>query len=116
MAPEAVPLEDLPSELRSRVRAATAHAQYRHIDRRQRPGEEAEEYEVFAVAGDRFVHMVLALRPEGSVDEATDTFLRDEIVSVGTEGERAVIEVLDAGVERSITAPPEVAAALARTS
>lgn len=113
VSPEVVSLEDLPAELQSRVNAATAHAQYRHIDRRGRPGEEAEEYEVFALAGDRFVHTVLSLRPEGSVDEATETFLPDQILRVGVQGERAIIEVIDAAGQRQIAAPPGMATVLA---
>ncbi len=115
MSSEVVLLEDLPAELGSRVKAATAHAQYRHIDRRGRPSQEEEEYEVFALAGDRFVHMVLSLRPEGSVDESTETFLPDQIQRVSVQGERAIIEVIDAAGPRPIAVPLGMATALARS-
>jgi hypothetical protein len=111
---DVVSLEDLPEELRSRVRAATAHAQHRSIAVRDRGGESGakEEYEVHALAGDRFVHMVLALRRDGSVEEATETVLRDQILRVAIEGDRGSIEVDDPTGRRSIPVPVGIATAL----
>jgi hypothetical protein len=111
---EALPLEDLPPELRSRVMAATAHAQHRFVARAGREDHDAIEprYEVHAVAGDRYVHMLLALRPDASVEEATETFLRDRILLVEREGDHATIEVDDAAGRRSITIPLATATAL----
>lgn len=75
-----VALEDLPAEVASRVRAATAHARYRRIVRR-RPGRGGSlEYRVDALAGDRGVHMVVGLRDDGSVAETTETFLRGKVL------------------------------------
>jgi hypothetical protein len=117
VAPDVVSLEDLPGELRSRVTAATAHAPHRSIAVRDRGGEPGakEEYEVHALDGDRFVHMVLAVRPDGSVEEATETLLRDQILRVGIEGDRATIEVDDATGRRSIAVPVAIATALEGT-
>jgi hypothetical protein len=114
MAPDLVSLEDLPEELGSRVTAATAHAQHRSIAVRDRGGESAatEEYEVHALAGDRLVHMVLALRLDGSVEEATETLLRDQILRVAIEDDRATIEVDNPTGCRSIPVPVGIATAL----
>jgi HAD superfamily hydrolase (TIGR01509 family) len=101
-----VSLEQLPAELRARVEAATAHAACRVIHRRG-----SERFEVHALAGDRFVHMELALRPSGSVDESTETYLKDQIV-VADDGPPATIEVHDAGGRRILSVPLEVQAAI----
>ena len=113
MAQDFVDVEDLPPELRSRVAAASAHAQYRVIDR-CRPGDQAgsDEYEVYALAGDRVVHMRLSMRPDGSVAEATETFLRQEILRVDMAGEHAAVEVENAGGQRTIPIPMGLAATL----
>jgi hypothetical protein len=118
VAPDVVSLEDLPEELRARVMAATAHAQHRSIAVRDPGGDSGaqEEYEVHALDGDRFVHMVLALRPDGSVEEATETLLRDQILRVGIEGDRATIEVDDATGRRSIAVPVAIATAVEGTA
>lgn len=88
-----VPLEELPAELRSRVMAATAHARHRCVARRTGDDGPDPSYEVYAVAGDRFVHMVLALRPDGSVAEETETLLRHQIVGVVLGDDEATLEV-----------------------
>lgn len=101
-------VDDLPAELRSRVMAATANAQYRLVRR----GAVENAYGVYAVAGDRFVVMLLALRPGGSVDEATDTFLLNAIADVQVHGDEATIDVRDGGRDRQIVVPAEIAGAL----
>lgn len=111
-AQASVSLEDLPAELRSRVLAATAHAQYRDIDRREGEQGRDEEYEVYALAGDRFVHMRLALRPDGSVAEATETLLRNQIVNVLTGENQASLEVRDETGLRRVSVPLGFVAAL----
>ena len=88
--------------------AATANAQYRLVRR----GAVENAYGVYAVAGDRFVVMLLALRPGGSVDEATDTFLLNAIADVQVHGDEATIDVRDGGRDRQIVVPAEIAAAL----
>src|SRR5439155_19869727 len=86
-AGESVALDDLPGELRSRIMAATGNAQLRVIAKRRGSDGSAgaDAYEVYALAGDRFVHMALALRPDGSVEETTETLLADEIHAVEIE-------------------------------
>ena len=114
---DAVSLEALPAELRSRVMAATPHAQHRLIIRRRPDGQgpTAEGYQIYALAGDRVVHMMLALRPAGSVEESTQTLLRNQIVRVVIEDDQAAIEVEDAAGRRSITIPIDTAIALGGT-
>jgi hypothetical protein len=114
---DAVMLEALPAELRSRVMAATAHAQHRLITRRSSGGQDppAEGYQIYALAGDRFVHMMLALRPDGSVEETTQTLLRNQIVRMVIEDDQAAIEVEDAAGRRSIAIPVDTATALGDT-
>jgi HAD superfamily hydrolase (TIGR01549 family) len=100
-------LDEIPGELRSRIEAATAHAQVRTI---RQSGPQA--FEVHALAGDRIVHMRLRLRPAGSVVEMTETFLRDQIVDVGRSDARTIIEVRTAAGHRSLTVPAELGEAL----
>jgi hypothetical protein len=100
-------LEQLPPELRSRVLAATAHAGHRFITG---PGPQ-NEYEVHAFTGDRFVHMLLSMRPDGSVDETTETLLRHQIVGVEVEQGHGRIEVEEASERRSIPVPVGLAEA-----
>jgi hypothetical protein len=71
--------------------AATAHARPRVIRRREAVAEDvpSDEYEVYALAGDRFVYMVLSLRADGSVGETTRTFLQREIADVTIEDDEA---------------------------
>jgi hypothetical protein len=96
------------------VKAATAHAQHRSIAVRDREGEPGtkEVYEVHALAGDRLVHIVLAVRLDGSVEEATETLMRDQILRVAIEGDRTTIEVDDPTGRQSIPVPVGVASAL----
>jgi hypothetical protein len=101
-------LEELPPELRSRVVAATSHAEHRFISGRGA----MDEYEVHALIGDRFVHMLLSMRPGGSVEETTETLLRNQIVGVGIEHGQGSIEVEDASGRRSIPVPVGLAQAL----
>lgn len=105
-----VALDELPVELRSRVMAATAHARYRHLERRV--GGAGHEFVVYAVAGDRVVHMELSQRADGSVAEATETFLRDQILTIDIDGEHASVEVDDPTGRRSIPIPPGLATVL----
>ena len=78
-----IELGDLPMELVDRVRAATAHASYRSIHRRD------DGYLVCALTGDRVVLMELALRENNSVAETTRTFLRSD-VAIAAATTRAV--------------------------
>lgn len=93
-------LDQLPAELRSRVEAATAHASYRMI--RQT---DTQAFEVYALAGDRVVHMVLGLRPSGSVDEMTETFVRHQVLGVVLSGDQATVHMRDEAGQRSVTVP-----------
>ncbi|MGH2688538.1 MAG: HAD family hydrolase [Actinomycetota bacterium] len=105
---ERATLDELPGELRSRVQAATAHADRRTIRRR---GDDA--FEVHALAGDRVVHMLLGLRAGGSVDETTETFVRSQILDVVLSHDQATVELDDGGGRRSLTVPLELGEALA---
>lgn len=111
-AGSAVPLEELPAELRSRVMAATAHARHRCVERRTRQEGPDGSYEVYAIAGDRFVHMVLAVRPDGSVAEETETLLRHQIVEVALGDDQATLEVHEGTGPRRIPVPLEIVPAL----
>jgi uncharacterized protein (DUF2267 family) len=106
-----VAADELPAELRSRVMAATGNAEIRVIERRRRSGQDAggDDYQVYALAGDRFVHMRLGLRPDGSVDETTETLLPDEIHGVEIEARGAIIRDR---TDRSIAVPDRVAVAV----
>ncbi|MGH8998998.1 MAG: flavin reductase family protein [Acidimicrobiia bacterium] len=101
-------LEVLPDELRSRILAATGHADVRMV----RPGA-GGGFVVDALTGDRIVHMELGLRADGSVDEATTTFLRSAVADVRIEGRTAQVEVNERGESRSVAVPAELGAALA---
>lgn len=101
---ETVPLAKIPAEVRSRVMAATAHARVRWVEQRA-AGENLRGYEVYAVAGDRFVHMVLALRPDESVAEETETVLLSQIVEVVIGDDHVAIEVSDGPGRRRIPVP-----------
>ncbi|MEW6471112.1 MAG: hypothetical protein AB1679_02490 [Actinomycetota bacterium] len=107
---EVLALNALHPELQARVMTATAHAPIRVVERFQ--GEAGEEFEVFAVAGDEFVHMSLSLRPDGSVAETTQTALRaeTEVVAVGTD--HATVRIPD----DVVAVPLEIASAIRETS
>ena len=102
-----VDLVDMPAELADRVRAATAHAEYRSIAR----GDEA--WVVGAVTGDRVVLMELALRPDGSVAERTETFLVSEVGAATVEGTAGTLELVRGGERRKLPVPPGLARRLA---
>jgi hypothetical protein len=114
MSTEFVPLDALHPELRSRVMAATAHARPRVIRRLEVLVENvpSDEYEVYALAGDRFVYMVLSLRGDGSVAETTRTFLPNEIIDVTIEKDEATLEVEGPSGRQTIPVPDEAARAL----
>jgi len=109
---ETVSPDELPAELRSRVMAATGNADVRVITRL--PPAEADgapdHYEVYGLAGDRFVHMRLGLRTDGSVHETTETFLPEQLRAVEIAPERAAIRDR---ADRSIPVPAKLAVALA---
>src|SRR5687768_2147939 len=109
--------DDLPSEIHARIMAATAHASIRVIH--HRPGVDPQcpggLWDVDAVAGDRFVHMTLGLREDGSVSEETQTFLTTEIddVSLSSDGDTAVAVRGPAG-RQSIVIPAAIGQVLDR--
>ena len=108
-----VELETLHPELRSRVMAATAHADVRVVRLRHTEGDDSgDEYTVHALAGDRLVCMRLALRADGSVAETTETFLTSELVAVHVEGDEATIDVELVSGRKSLAVPAGVARAL----
>ena len=110
--------DDLPPEIHSRIMAATAHASIRVIH--HRPGLDPQcaggVWDVDAVAGDRFVHMTLGLRDDGSVSEETQTFLTSEIddVSFSPDNGDAVVAVRGPSGARSILIPASIGQVLDR--
>lgn len=106
--------DDLPPEIHARIMAATAHASVRSIEKLAdpEPGSGQGIWEVNAVAGDRFVHMTLGLRGDGSVSEDTHTFLTSEILEVACDSDRATVEVQGPGGRRSISIPASVGRAV----
>jgi len=92
-----VPLASLDDRLRDRVLAATAGAQHRLI-RTARNG-----FTVDALTGDRVVHMMLELRSDGSVAEATESFRRTDVnvVRPGPDG-KSVVEFSDGAKQSSV--------------
>jgi hypothetical protein len=107
--------DHLPPEIHSRMMAATAHAQVRQIEHHDVPDEALPEglWTVDAVAGDRFVHQVLALRSDGSVAEETRTFLTTEVLEVSFDGDGAEVSVAGPSGRDSIRIPDVVGRALA---
>lgn len=87
--------DDLPSDVHARIMAATAHARIRVIEKRagSDPACPQGVWDVDAVCGDRFVHMTLGVRDDGSVAEETRTFLTSEILEVSFTGEGAALTV-----------------------
>jgi hypothetical protein len=87
--------DHLPPEIHARIMAATAHASERMIQRSDLPDSDAPQgtWEVSALTGDRFVHMVLGLRGDGSVSEATGSFLVAELLEISFDAEGALIDV-----------------------
>jgi hypothetical protein len=85
----------LPAEIHSRIMAATAHARIRRIEHHTDadPALPHGLWTVDAVAGDRFVHLLLGLREDGSVFEETLTCLVAEIADVTVEGSDATVSI-----------------------
>lgn len=99
-------LEDLDERLRSRVLAATAHAIARTI--RHTEG----RYVIDARSGDRFVHMSLSLRPDGTIAETTDTFLTSAVCQVRPVPGEETMEVVVRDPLRTVGVAAAVAATL----
>jgi hypothetical protein len=110
--------DNLPSDIHARIMAATAHAAVRSIQKRADSAECPNGlWNVDAVAGDRFVHMTLGLRDDGSVSEETWTFLTSEILDVAfTEDGAASVAVQGAAGRESIFIPASIGRALDRPS
>ena len=92
--------------------AATAHADDRLIRCSAGSGSGLSEpvWEVDALANDRFVHMVLGLRADGSVSEATRTFLMSEILEISFDGDGSTVEVMGgSGLSRCGSPDPSAA-------
>lgn len=109
--------DDLPSDIHARIMAATAHAAVRSIEKRPAPDPECPNgrWDVNALAGDRFVHMTLGVREDGSVSEETRTFLTSEIldVSFAPDGAATVTVPGPSGPE-SVAIPASIGPALDR--
>ena len=106
--------DTLPPEIHSRIMAATAHASERVIRQCDPPESDPLErsWEVSALAGDRFVHMFLGLRADGSVSEATATFLVADLLDISFDadgaldrGSRTAGDHLDPGQRRRRSGP-----------
>jgi hypothetical protein len=109
--------DDLPSDIHARIMAATAHAAIRVIEKRAESDPECPDgrWDVNAVAGDRFVHMTLGLREDGSVAEETRTCLTSEILAVSfiPDG-AATVTVPGQATPEVLSIPASVARALGR--
>jgi hypothetical protein len=108
--------DHLPPEIHARIMAATAHASERVIRHSEQPetGLPDGTWEVSALAGDRFVHMLLGLRGDGSVAEDTSTFLVADLLDVSFDADGALIEVPGPPATGSIRVPDAVGRALER--
>ena len=108
--------DHLPAEIHSRIMAATAHAQIRRIEHRDSSDLAMPQgiWTVDAVAGDRFVHQVLALRENGSVFEATRTCLLADVIDVSVDGAEATVTVPGPSGLESIAVSDSIGAALNR--
>lgn len=110
--------DELPSDIHARIMAATAHAAVRVIQKRVGSDPECPNglWEVNALAGDRFVHMTLGVREDGSVYEETLTFLTSEILDVSfvPDGAATVAVQGPAGRE-TMSIPVSVGRALDRS-
>lgn len=115
MTAASVGIEDLHPELGSRVRAATANGEYRLIRSVERD-DGGIGYEVSALSGDRVVLMHLALRDDGSVDEATTTFLVRQASVIELGAEVATVEATVDGETRTLTVPAPLAERLAAST
>src|SRR3954453_18878788 len=87
--------DHLPPEILSRIMAATAHARERVIRQCDVPASAPLEgsWEVSALTGDRFIHMFLGLRGDGSVSEATATYFVADLLDISFDADGALIEV-----------------------
>jgi len=87
--------DHLPPEILSRIMAATAHASERVIRQCDVPESDPLEgsWEVSALTGDRFIHMFLGLRGDGSVSEATATYFVADLLDISFDADGALIEV-----------------------
>lgn len=107
--------DNLPPEIHSRIMAATAHADERLIRRSDgSPGTPERVWEVDALAGDRFVHMVLGLRADGSVFEETRTFLIAEILEISFDDDGSTVEVMGRSGPESTRIPEPIGRVLSR--
>ncbi len=106
--------DHLPAEIHSRVMAATAHAQVRQIEHHDAADATLPDgvWTVDAVAGDRFVHQVLALRSDGSVAEETQRFLTTEVLVVSFDADGAAVSLSGPSGPDSIRVPDVVGRAL----
>lgn len=111
---EPVPINDLPEDLRSRVRAATGEPEYRMVYELPAESGGSTEYLVEAITGDRVTVMRLSLRPDGAVNETTDSFPAREIVHVANEAQEAELIVQTQEGRRSLAVQPDTAAAVAQ--
>lgn len=89
-----VDIDTLPDEIRSRVLASTGNATHRLVQRTDGPEDAPAAYAIEAVSGDRVTLTRLSLRPDGSVDENTDSFTVHDVV-----------EIDDAADELTVRAP-----------
>lgn len=110
--------DDLPPDIHARIMAATAHATVRVIQKR--PGSDPQcphgLWDVDALSGDRFVHMTLGVREDGSVFEETRTFLTSEIldVSFAADGAAAAVAVQGPAGRETLSVPVSIGRALNR--
>jgi hypothetical protein len=110
--------DHLPPEIHDRIMAATAHASERVIRHSEQPetGSPEGTWEVSALAGDRFVHMLLGRRGDGSVSEETDTFLVADLLDISFDADGALIEVPGPAATGPIRVSDAVGRAIARRS
>lgn len=108
--------DTLPPEILSRIMAATAHADVRLIRGAGAAHREVaeEEWEVNSLANDRFVHMALGVRSDGSVAEATETFLINEVVHVSFDADGATVELGGGSGHGSLRIPEEFGREISR--
>ena len=108
--------DNLPPEIHSRIMAATAHAEDRLIRRSDAsaPGMPRGVWEVNALANDRFVHMVLGLRADGSVSEATRTFLISDVLEISFDDDGSTVEVTGPSGPESLRIPEPMGRVVSR--
>jgi uncharacterized protein YjbJ (UPF0337 family) len=108
--------DDLPTEIHSRVMAATAHAEVRCIEHLEGSDPELPQgtWTVDAVCGDRFVHQVLGLRADGSVAEETRTFLTADICEVSLDAAGATLAVRGPSGRESLRVPEPIGRTISR--